>query len=173
MNCRETSHNLNKSICFDPLSYFWPWSRFEHFKFRHHLTDTSSYSQEINENNEILTLCIIYCVSIRSVVNTDVSCNSQIYKTERYDHWMCFWYSRSLGPVSVSLCDRYDMMLSSMLSLFILFQRLNFHSHLKLRQSSLLSCHVLLQNRPSEQYRPPQKWAAIAIMAREWEHLKK
>lgn len=73
-------------------------------------------------------------------------------------------YSQSLGLVSVSFSDRYDMILSSTFSLLILFH-VNFHGRLKHSQSQLPH-----QNGPHQNNNYHHRPTTIDI---KWEHAKK
>lgn len=67
-------------------------------------------------------------------------------------------YSQSLGLVSVSSCDRYDMMLSSTFTLLILSRRLP----PQLPQTR--SVHFSHQIGPSKRHSWPQKWETTTII---------
>lgn len=133
----------------------------------HNLTDMCR--RHIKHSYEKAIPCLpdfllFWCIIVMSVVNTVVICNDcdsvwsviLISKTN-----MCLFpvetsikflsYSRSLGLVSVSLCDRYDMMLPSTFTLLILTKRL------LPRLPQTHSVHCSHQNDPSKQHSWPQK----------------
>lgn len=66
-------------------------------------------------------------------------------------------YLQSLGPVSVSSRDRYDMMLSSTFTLLIFIQR-------SLPQLPQVQSTFLIKNGPTKRHSWPQKWETTTII---------